>query len=468
MKFSRFCISVLVGLWGWNFADSQQVTISGENPGYSGVSIHFTIQGNPFLDQPGFSKSVTCDESGGFQLEIEPGSAGVITLRTGIYEATLYIQPGHSYEVLLPRYQEVSYAERISPFFEPLRVPLKISGDTNEINNRIYRFDSIFHRLNEEVILSRRSRGGPVADSMILWLETKYTGSPDEWFDNHRKYKEGVLKLNEGMTGLQEISRDYLGGTVRENHPAYIELFTAMFRDFLVYYNRTPGGEGIRYHINRTHNLDSLRMIVSNHPAVTNDTIRDLILLQELPDLFYNGEFHKEAILNLLDSLVADPVKPVFARYAGELRDKLSSLVAGYPPPDFSLPGTDGSIWSPADLKGKYTYLMFCTPDHYGCMMEYPFLNAYVLKHSEYLEVVTIMVAEFRDQVGSFMDRNNYHWRALYYGGENGILDNYLVKAFPVAYLLGPDGNIILSPAPLPSDGFEQQLFRIMRSRGDL
>jgi hypothetical protein len=468
MKIGRFSIFVLAGLWGWNFAVLQPVTISGGDPGYSGVSILFTIQGNPFMDHPRFSKSITCDEAGGFSLELEPGSAGVIMLSTGIYEAALYIRPGHSYEVLLPRFQEVSYSERISPFYEPLRVPLKISGDADEINNRIYRFDSLFHKLNEEVILSRRMSGGAIADSMISVLETTFTGSPDEWFDQHRKYKEGVLKLNEGMTGLHEISRNYLGGAVRETHPAYLELFTAMFKDFLVYYNRTPGGEGIRYHINRTHSLDSLRMIVAGHPAITNDTILDLVLLQELPGLFYMGEFHKEAILILLDSLEADPVKPVFARYAGELRNKLSSLVTGYPPPDFTLTGIDGSSWSPADFKGKYTYLMFCTPDHYGCMMEYPFLNAYVSKHAEYLEVVTIMVAEHRDQVGSFMDRNNYHWRALYYGGENGILDNYLVKAFPVAYLLGPDGNMILSPAPLPSDGFEQQLFRIMRSRGDI
>ncbi len=142
--------------------------------------------------------------------------------------------------------------------------------------------------------------------------------------------------------------------------------------------------------------------------------------------------------------------------------------MAGYPPPDFDLGGNDGKSWSPADFKGKYTYLMFCTPDNYGCMMEYPYLNSYVSKHSDYLEVVTIMVAEYSEQVDSFMDRNEYLWKALFYGDENGILDDYLVKAFPVAYLLGPDGNIILSPAPLPSDGFEQQLFRIMRSRGDI
>jgi hypothetical protein len=43
-----------------------------------------------------------------------------------------------------------------------------------------------------------------------------------------------------------------------------------------------------------------------------------------------------------------------------------------------------------------------------------------------------------------------------------------MVRAFPTAYLLDPEGRLILSPSPLPSDGFEQRLFRIMRSRGDI
>jgi hypothetical protein len=78
------------------------------------------------------------------------------------------------------------------------------------------------------------------------------------------------------------------------------------------------------------------------------------------------------------------------------------------------------------------------------------------------------MVAESHEKVMDFMKRNDYPWKALYYGDNDKLLDDYMVKAFPVAYLIGPDGTLILSPAPLPTDGFEQQLFRIMRSRGDI
>ena len=51
--------------------------------------------------------------------------------------------------------------------------------------------------------------------------------------------------LNEGKTGLEDISQDYLGPVIMEWHPGFMELFGAMFRDFIYYYSRTPEGEGL-------------------------------------------------------------------------------------------------------------------------------------------------------------------------------------------------------------------------------
>jgi peroxiredoxin len=247
-----------------------------------------------------------------------------------------------------------------------------------------------------------------------------------------------------------------------------VELFRVMFKDFLFYFSSTPDGKRLRGYINRTHELDSARITIQSHPAIWCDTLADMVLLQELSAVFYRGDYHKEAILILLDSMNQHPVSVRLADYSRQVREKLTSLMAGYPPPEFQLSDLYGTLKSPADFKGKYTYLFFCTPDHYGCMMEYPYLQSYQEKHGAYLKVVSIMVADGKEQLEEFMDRNGYEWEILYYGDERDVLDDYQVKAFPTAYLLGPDGRLLLSPSPLPTDGFEQQLFRIMRSRGEI
>jgi hypothetical protein len=474
----RWKLWILLG-WGGIALSGQQVSIEALNPGYSGKDIHTIIAWNPFLTTHEYVSRKTCDERGKFELTMELESARVVQFETGIYQAYLYMEPGFHYEVELPPYQEKEFSDQISPFFQAQVLPLTVRSRTSlatgevvdgkkDVNYAIALFDSLFTTVNNEVVSNRRTHHASNLDSMVASLESIFSQETHEFFASYRKYRYGVLRLNEGQTGLEDISRAYLGPEIREWHPGFIELFRAMFNDFIYYYGRTPEGKALGRYINRTQDLDSARQVIKQHPAVWNDTLTDMILIQGLSDVFYSGDFHKEAILILLDSMIQDPVTADFSVFATQVRDKLASLVTGHPPPPFSLSDLEGNTCTLEDFRGKYIYLFFGTPDHYGCMMEYPFLQSYHEKHSEYLQVLTIMVSEEREKLDDFMQRNGYGWKVLHYEGQPGLLQDYLVRAFPTAYLVGPDGNLILSPSALPSDGFEQQLFRIMRSKGEI
>jgi peroxiredoxin len=468
MIFFRAGILLLI-LWsGAGSLHAGQVFLECHGQGYEGKEIRAYLTGHPFLDIPSFDTTLVFDDRGNFSLRMEIPGPGMLQLASGVYEGGLFIRPDREYRVELPAFREAAHGDRISPFFEPVRLTLIPEGEHHTVNHAIVDFDSLFLPLNEQVVQARRKGSPPVMDSLLEGLLTEFQDLSDPWFRQYMQYRSGTLALNAGQSGLGEISQKYLGPVVRETHPAYLELFGAMFRDFLFFYAQTPQGNPIHHHINRTHNLDSLRRVLRRHEAISNDTLCDLILLQELPRIFYQGTYHKEAILILLDSLGKQAKKPEHALYARQSRQHLASLMIGNPPPAFRLPSRDGALLGPAEMKGKYSFFIFCTPEHYGCMMEYPYLQSYVEKHSDYLNVVAVMVTEDEDQLWAFMERNGYDFQALHLKDQIKILKRYLVRAFPVAYLTGPDGLLILSPSPLPSDGFEQQLFKIMRSRGDI
>lgn len=466
-------------MWSWMFLQGQEVSIEAINPDYNGQTIHTIVAWNPFITTLEYTASVVCDENGKFEQQIELEVARVVQFEFGVYQTYLYMEPGYHYEVILPPLKEKTYSDYISPFFQPVVLPLMVqkrvsltSGNEVEgrqdVNYEIARFDTLFAMANNQVVQNRRLNKSSPVDSLIQSLESAFLTDTMQFFSDYRKYRYGVLRLNEGMTGLAEISETYLGPVIQEWHPGFIELFRAMFKDFIYYFTQSPEGDGLIKYINRTQDLDSARYVLQQHPAIWNDTLADMVLMQELSEVFYRGDFHQEAILILLDSMIQDPVSPGFQVYTTQLEKKLSSLVTGHPPPSITLPDLDGNETSLGDFEGKYVYLFFGTPDHYGCMMEYPFLQSYFEKHSDYLQVVTVMVSEDRKKLDDFMLRNGYGWKVLHYEGQPGLLDDYLVRAYPTAYLLGRDGNLILSPSTLPSDGFEQQLFRIMRSRGEI
>lgn len=472
---------VALCLLGWCCVSMQgsEVSIEGHGVGYESQTVEISVAFNPFISDPVYSERLRFDENGMFHHSFELETGRVVQFEAGVYQAYLFMQPGFHYEVEFPPFREKKYEEFMSPYYQPVFIPLKVHSRTDlrtgstvpgnvDVNDHIARFDTAFSKVNEAVILDRRLGRSTSLDSLEQQLEKRFKADTSRFFADYRKYRYGLLRLNEGKTGLEAISQRYLGPVVRESHPGFVELFRNMFRDFLYYYSTTPGGSSLRRYINRTHELDSIRTSLLRHPAIWCDTLADMVLLQELTDIFYRGDYHKESILILLDSMENDPVSPKLATYAVQVREKLSSLMVGHTPPDFRLPDLSGTEVTLEDLKGKYTLLFFCTPDHYGCMMEYPFLQSYLERHADYLQVVTVMVAASEQSVADFMERNGYGWLALYYGGNTSILRDYLIRAFPSAYLIDPDGKLVLSPSPLPSDGFEQRLFRIMRSRGEI
>jgi len=475
----RLIFTFTLVLWTTGSILGQSASIHAVSQNYAGKTIHISIAWNPFITIPEYSEKVLCNKRGNFEQVIPLTSPRVVQFKTGIYQAYLYMEPGFHYEVELPEYIELKWDERISPFYEPVTMPLSLSSRTSlttheqldgskDLNRIIARFDSLFTTANREIIMNRREGENSSVDSLIQELEGQFRTDSSRFFSDYRRFRYGVLKLNEGNTGLAILSRDYLGPTVMEWHPGFVELFRAMFKNFVFYYSSTPDGQDLKTLINRNQDFRQARQVVLKHPAVWSDTLAEMVLLQELSELFYSRDYHKEAILIMLDSMARDPVTPDFGIYAEQLEQKLSSLVTGHTPPAMSLEDLDGDLCSLDDFKGKYTYLFFGTTDHYGCMMEYPFLQSFVEKHAAYLNVVTVMVSEERSKLRDFMERNRYTWKVLHYEGQPGIMNDYMVRAYPTAYLIDRNGLLLLSPATLPSEGFEQQLFRIMRSRGEI
>lgn len=152
-----------------------------------------------------------------------------------------------------------------------------------------------------------------------------------------------------------------------------------------------------------------------------------------------------------------------------ESYNKLKTVAKGQPSPKFiNYENHAGGTISLDDLKGKYVYVdvwaTWCGP----CKREIPYLKEVEKKyHDKNIEFVSISV-----------DRPKAYeaWRKMVtdktLGGIQLYADNafqsdfvqgYLIKGIPRFILIDPDGNIVNSNAPRPSDQKLRELFNTLK-----
>jgi thiol-disulfide isomerase/thioredoxin len=146
--------------------------------------------------------------------------------------------------------------------------------------------------------------------------------------------------------------------------------------------------------------------------------------------------------------------------------NKLKTISKGQPSPKFNdYENYNGGKTSLEDLKGKYVYIdvwaTWCGP----CKAEIPSLKAMEKKyHNKNINFVSVSVDRAKDhdkwmKMVSEKELKGYQLFADKNWNSDFVKD-YLILGIPRFILIGPEGNIVNSNAPRPSDDRLEQLFK--------
>ena len=450
---------------------AQPVIISGNAPSYAGQELVF----NTIADYiSGTEKELgrgMIGPSGDFRIEIPAENTLQVFAALGVFKTFLWIEPRQEYRVILPEKVEKSPEEVLNPFFEPVEIQLAIENfREDELNTLIMMFRDAYNPYyNKHVndIYTKPQAGRIEAD--IDLIEKSFSNYTNPYFKAYRFYSYGQLKLLANMQKVSSIAQEYFNGKpFLYDHPAYMELFDQVYDKYFTFLGRSDAGKKIYSDINQFHSYSSLLKTLSEEPHITNDTLREMVILKSVYDEFYGMEFSRDGLLSILDSLILTTRVSMHKQTGMIIRHKITRLQEGYDPPDFTLLDADSNRISLKDFLGKYVYLNFCTSSSYTCLNEYKLLHDIYQRHHKKLAVVTISTDPYDSSFDQFRSKNNYQWVFLYYGHQPGVIKDFDIRAFPTYFLIGPDGKLIYSPAPSPSENFEIKLFEAMRARGDL
>lgn len=465
-KFIAFCWLILLVSF---HANAQKVHVKGNALDYKNQQIEFFTYSDQvtYFETKLFTLEV--DENGDFEAEFDLFNTDLVFAHLGVYFAYFIAEPGKSYEIVLPPRNDKTEAEKLNPFFNETPTQIGILNFTpNETNYLIAGFDRKYNQLFSDAMQKNYADEVSIdVDSLIQELDNA-TPSENEYFKRYKRFRFAYLKHMIGDYKTRRMNTDYfLNHPVYYNEPAYMQLFNKVFDRYFIFFSRTEEGSKLRDDI-RKKSLYELKYTLGKNDVLSNDTLKELVILKSLHDEFYDDNYSRSAMLVILDSLYFSTTVADHQLIAQNIREKVTRLIAGFYPPKFELYNMNDSLVSLEDFKGKYLYLNFCKTTSYACIQEFELLRNIKEKFGDKVEIVSICADEDVYSMKRFIQNRKYSWTFLHFGNQPDIIKEYDIRAYPTYFIIGKDGKMAISPAKSPAEEVEMQLFNLLRSKGDI
>ncbi|MHC1702829.1 MAG: TlpA family protein disulfide reductase [Tenuifilaceae bacterium] len=450
---------------------AQSAVITGISESYAGDEITFYHYSDLVTNTEEELGRCKFDSNGSFRCEIKISETTFLFSHLGIYKIYLFVEPGKTYNLALPEKEDKTETQRLNPFFRETDTHVGITNiDKNDINVLINSYDLAFNEKFDQIINDTyKGKSNINIDSLINTIESRFIENNQSYFSAYRFYRYGLLKQLTYIQKSRSTSDQYfLNKPVQYANTAYMELFNLVYDKYFIFFSRTETGNAVFKNISQEKSLNNLKKTLSNDSVLSNDTLMEMVILKGLHDGFFDDKFSRSALLTILDSLYFSSKIPEHLVIAQNIRNKVTHLLAGFVPAPFELYDSKGKLVKLDDFKGKYIYLNFCTSSSYTCLQEFTLLQKLYEKHKKLLEIVTICVDNDKQDISNLLQNTGYSWTFLHYGNKPEIVKDFDIRAYPTYFLIGPDRKLILSPAPSPRENFEVQLFKILRSKGEI
>ena len=96
-------------------------------------------------------------------------------------------------------------------------------------------------------------------------------------------------------------------------------------------------------------------------------------------------------------------------------------------------------------------------------MREFPLLVKLQERYGNQLQIVTVALEDHPEILKSFVREKGYGWTFLICGDTCNLPGKYNVRVYPTYYLIDPEGKLVLSPAPAPTEDFESRFRRLLK-----
>lgn len=441
------------------------VRIYGNAKDYIGSNIIFY----KYSDRITFIKeklfTIEIDSNGNFDVLTDLSEITYVFAQFGVYHAYFYAEPGDSYQLILPEFAEKGPEDIFNPFFSPEQIHIGIKQmEKTDLNYLIMDFDYYYFKYLDLNFLDVYAAGLKTdVDTFINNINNHYKDNDNQYFQNYKKYRIAALKniTTQKKYETALVYAYFTKGEILYDNPAYMDLFNNIYNNYFDEYLTGPNGAYLYAVINYGHSISRLKKLMNQNIAHKSAQFRELVILKGLNDSFANKNMPWLPLLLTLDSLHLSTKFPEHQKIAQNIADNVLSMAQGTVAPPFELPDSDGNMYKLYDYRGKYVYLHFANTQTYSSQIEFALIKNLHERYKGICIFTTILTDTDIDAAKLFIQKNALEWNFLFTEVNSPVINTYNISSYPTYFLIDTYGNLLMSPAPSPSENFESHLFKI-------
>ncbi|MCD6068434.1 MAG: thiol-disulfide oxidoreductase [Bacteroidetes bacterium] len=409
----------------------------------------------------------TVDSKGVFELSAMVDRPQAFKVKIGNQSAKLYMLKAYKYGVTFPAPDPVDSGFYQNPNAEQ-STDLIIYGDSTELNARIIDFNTQFERFwnkNYKYFVAKKLHHK--LDSFELKMQKRYEKVNSSYLRTYVTYNIALINDNTGRHRAYIANKYILYKPIHYNNFEYMEFFNQFFKLYLEQQSIGKFGNDILNNINQQPNYPALNAVLKNDSwLATSDSLRELVILKGLYELYYVPKFSKQNIIALVDQIRSITKNPEHKKIADNMLHLFNNLQNGVEAPAFSLKDAKENTFQLKSFKGKYIYLDFFSPKSVQSQQEMKKMEQIKNKYGDKVLFISVCMEGEEEEFREFVKKNpKYNWLILYGAKDKQMLDTYLVKAPATYYLINQEGYLVQSPATRPSEGIEFKFKEMFRTR---
>jgi len=444
---------------------AAQVTLKGQAKAFAGKAMVAFYYEDYITYTRHILQADTVHPDGSFQLRFDAKNTGRIYLRCDHLKAPLYIEPEKTYDVFFPAKDSSRLINQNIDQDGDLSFN---SSDTTDLNWLIIdfnnRFDDFWRKKYQKFVLKQMR---VPLDSFRHAITKHYENIKKPYFHSYIDYSIASTRVST-LESENFLSKDYLDKRpILYSNYEYMVFFNQFFDKAFYQFALSPKGAAVYDAINESGSFSNLLAALKPAPYVDNDTLRELFLLKGLYENYNNKEFKQARMMAILQEAAKLCKVPEHRLIARNIISHYTLLKRGAMAPPFTLQDMNGKTVSLTDFKGKYVYLSFGASWCTTCISEWKMMED-LQKQYPLFRLVTIITDDQVADIKKLIKQNPHlSWTFLNAGSNEQVKHDYNIYSVPYHYLINPKGQLILSPAPGPSDGLEDIFYKITKNKED-